>query len=177
MADHDPTPATPIETPPEGGGRPRTRTIDPARRRRVRRRGDDGFTFVEVVITVVLVGVVVLPILTAVQATIRASSVSRAAAEVETVLLNAADRVSRADRDDFNCDLSGPAEQAAIVQGAPWSAANVSLTYEHWDGAQFVPGACPGGVYQNGLVQLIRIRVTGPEGGITRELEVVKSDI
>lgn len=151
---------------------------DPSAGPRSRRRGrDEGFSFVEVVITVVLVGVVVLPILSAVRASVQAASVSRTAAEVETVLINAADRVNRADRTKFKCDLSSPAQQAAIVQGGDWSASNISLAYQHWDGTQFVVGACPTDGYRNGLVQLIDITVTDPDGYISRTLEVVKSDI
>ena len=148
-------------------------------RRRSRQRRDGGFTYVEVVITIVLMGIVVMPILAAVRSSVRAASVSRAAAEVETVLVNAADRVHRADRDDFKCDLTGPAQQAADIEwGDP---SFIAVEHEHWDentGA-FVPNACPGvdgDEYANGLVQRIRIRVTSPSEGVTRELEVVKGD-
>lgn len=147
------------------------------------RRGspDGGFTYVEVVIAIVLVSVIVLPILAAVRSSVRTAAVSRAAAEVETVLVNAADLVSRADRDDFKCDLTAPAQQAAAVRWDDASA--VSVEHEHWDDTAnggaggFVDGACPGTGYQNGLVQKIRIRVTSPKEAITRELEVVKSDV
>ncbi len=152
-------------------------------RRRSQQRRDGGFTYVEVVITIVLMGIVVLPILAAVRSSVRAASVSRAAAEVETVLVNAADRVTRADRDSsptFQCDLSGPARKAAIVHG--WDAATITVEHEHWDelanggSGGFVPGACPGGTFENGLVQLVRIRVESPVEDVARELEVVKGD-
>lgn len=150
-------------------------------RRSSQQRRDGGFTYVEVVITIVLMGIVVLPILAAVRSSVQAASVSRVAAEVETVLVNAADRVHRADRGTsptFQCDLSGPAEKAAIVMGGNWSAADVTVEHEYWDTAtdQWLSGACPGGTYENGLVQLIRITVSSPDGNVTRNLEVVKGD-
>ncbi len=72
-----------------------------ARRRGAERRpsphwGDSGYTLVEVVISVVLIGTVVLSILAAVQTGIMASSNGRRLAQIQTVVLNVADRVNRA---------------------------------------------------------------------------------
>ncbi len=152
------------------------------RHRQGRSRGDRGFTYIEVVITIVLTGIVVLPILAAVRASIEAASVSRAAAEVETVLLNAADRVSRADRDDFKCDFTLVAQQAAAVEWSDPSA--ITVEHAHWDQnvSDWVVDssgtACPGGVWNNGLLaQRIRISVTSPDANVTRTLEVVKGDV
>ncbi len=74
--------------------------------RMVKRRGDDknvdpgasddGFSLVEVVITIVLIGIVVIPLLIASASSITASSRTREASETETVLQNAADRLNRA---------------------------------------------------------------------------------
>lgn len=149
-------------------------------RRRADRRRDHGFTYVETVITIVLTGIVVLPILAAVRSSIEAASLSREAAEVETVLINAADRVSRADRfalPELKCDLSGPAEKAASVHG--WDASTVHVDYAYWDRTLpgFVAGeACPGGVFESGLVQRVTITVTSPNLDVTRSLEVIKGD-
>ena len=149
-------------------------------RRPSQRRRDGGFTYVEVVITLVLMGVVILPILAAVRASIEAASVSQAAAEVETVLVNAADRVTRADRDDFKCDLTAVAQQAADIEWGDPSA--ITVEHAHWDRGlgDWVadPGgsACPGGAWQNDLIQRIRIRVSSPDRDVVRTLEVVKGD-
>lgn len=143
-------------------------------------RPDRGFTYVEVVITLVLTGIVVLPILAAVRASIEAASVSRAAAEVETVLVNAADRVNRADRFEsptLKCDLEGPAQKAATVHG--WEPASVAVTQEHWNRTTraWEAGACPVPKgFTDGLVQRVTIRVTSPSRNVTRELEVIKGD-
>ena len=159
----------------------------PARRRRARPRHGRGFSYIEVVITLALTGIVVLPILAAVRSSIDAASVSRTAAEVETVLINAADRVSRADRLEFPCDLTIPAKRAAASQDATWSGDDISVEHAYWvEGTDGAPGgwqtevtACPGGVDAPRppfLVQRITILVTSPDGRVRRALEVVKGE-
>ena len=60
--------------------------------------GSRGFSLVEVVIALALMGTVSIAALSAVTTSIKTSSVSRSAAEVETALVNAADRVNRAEQ-------------------------------------------------------------------------------
>lgn len=143
-------------------------------------RRDRGFSFVEVLVTIVLLGTMVIAILTATRAQITSSRTSREAAQVESALLAAAERVERAPRGDFECDLSGPVYAAAQLElgvsdvEAPTYAL---LDYEHLTALGWVPGACPGGVYQLGLVQRIGITMIHPESGLTRKLEVLKGDV
>jgi hypothetical protein len=90
--------------------------------------------------------------------------------------------VTRADRGDFACDLSGPVEAAVERQGWPASSAQVEHMFLDATGAWITdPGgtgtACPNGVFQTGLVQKVRITITSPERRVTRTLEVVKSDV
>jgi type II secretory pathway pseudopilin PulG len=147
---------------------------------RPRRRSDGGFSFVEIVITITLMGVVIAPILAAVAASIRASSVSVTAAEVETVLINAIDRVNRAPRAEFDCDLTGPVLAAVEIHGWPRSSATVGHEYLDLSGAWRSDAsgtACPGGVSHNGLVQRITVTITSPENNVSRSLQVVKSDV
>ena len=139
-------------------------------------RRDSGVTFVEIVVTIVLMGVIVVPILAAVRTSIRASSVSEIAAEVETVLVNAVDRVSRAPRPAFSCDpdLTRPARAAAETHG--WDASTVSVRHRHWAGTDWSDWGepCPASGFSTNLVQLIEITVTDPDGRVSRTLEVVK---
>ncbi len=158
---------------------------DRAAKRRPARHHDVGFTFVEVVVTIVLVGVVVLPILATVRTSISAAAVSRAAAEVETVLVNAVDEVNQADPLVAKCNLTSRAESAATTQG--WSASTVTVEHQFlqadgsWS-AIFVPaadGTCPPGAVSarpNGPVLLIRIVVSSPTENVRRTLEVVKGE-
>jgi Tfp pilus assembly protein PilV len=162
----------------------RRRAVEPARdaarldTRRSRRRRDSGFSFVEVVITISLMGIVVAPILAAVAASIRASSVSLMSAEVENVLVNAIDRVNRAPREDYKCDLTGPVKAAVEVHG--WLPSSAVVGHEYLDASgtwqSDVTGtACPGGNFQNGLVQRITVTITSPSNDVSRSLQVLRS--
>jgi type II secretory pathway pseudopilin PulG len=146
---------------------------------RHQRRRDGGFSIVEIVITISLMGIVVAPILTAVALSIRASSTSLTAAEVETVLVNAVDRVNRAPRTNATaCLLTGPVGAAVETHGWPASSATVGHEYLDPSGVWRTDAsgtACPGGVFQNRLVQRITVKITSPEHGVSRTLQVVRS--
>ena len=140
---------------------------------------DRGSTLTEVLVAIVLIGVAIVPIMMAGIVTIKASSSSRNAAKVETVLANAADRVNRANE---GCDYTVYVQAAA--QAAGWAPTQASATYSYYVPAAspttlgtWVAGACPGGSRPEGLVQLVTITVTGPNGQPTRTMEVVKSDV
>lgn len=145
---------------------------------------DRGFTLVEAVIVIVLMGIVVLPVLTAVQTLIIASSTSRAAARVETAVVNATDRVLRAPK---RCNYTVYVQAAVLTEG--WSADRASVTHQY-----YVPGAmpnqpgtwqagppgspgCPTASATDGLVQKLTITVRSPDGRAQRTIEVVKSDV
>jgi type II secretory pathway pseudopilin PulG len=138
-------------------------------------RRDGGFSFVEIVVTIVLLGIVVVPILAAVRATVHASSVSGDAAKAETAIVNAADRVNRA---PMACDYLLYVQ--ASVQTEGWTASQAAVTVEHYDPAtgQPAPGGCLPGFFapSDGLVQLITISVTSPTQRVTRSIQVVKTD-
>ena len=67
-------------------------TVRLASRRRC--RADEGFTLIEILITIVLMGTVVVTVLAAVQANLVASARSRSAARVESAIVNVADRIN-----------------------------------------------------------------------------------
>ncbi len=143
---------------------------------------DGGFSFIEIVVTVVLMGVVLLPILVAVRTGVQTSVTTRTAAEVETVLVNAVDRVYRADRaGPFACDVTSPV--AASVEAFGWDpVTSVMVGHEYLDPAGIWQAdstgtACPGGVFQERLVQRVTITVISPDGQISRALEVVRGDV
>jgi type II secretory pathway pseudopilin PulG len=138
---------------------------------------DRGFSIVEIIITIALMGVVVVPILAAVGASIRASTTSQAAAEVETVLVNAVDRVNRATRADFPCDVTSPVRAAVETHGWPASSATVRqerLESNEWK-TDPTGTACFQGNAQNRLVQRITVTITSPDQAVSRTLQVVRS--
>ncbi|MGA7757572.1 MAG: prepilin-type N-terminal cleavage/methylation domain-containing protein [Ilumatobacteraceae bacterium] len=145
---------------------------------------DGGFSLVEVVIAIVLMGTVVVAILNAVSTSVKASSVSRSAAQVETAVVNAADRVNRAPK---RCDYTIYVQAAVQTEG--WSPDTASVTHEYyvpgvdatvegtWEtGAAGSPG-CSGPAPTDLLVQRVTISITSPDGKVRRNIEVVKSDV
>lgn len=140
---------------------------------------DGGFSLVEVVLGVTIMGTVLVPSLDAVFASVRASAAVREGAQIETVLQNAADRITRAPK---RCDYSVYAEAAAQTEG--WSANQVRVAMWHLvPGADptlpgsWAPGGCPGDLPTELLVQQAEVSVTGPSGRVERSIRVVKSDV
>jgi prepilin-type N-terminal cleavage/methylation domain-containing protein len=150
--------------------------------RQARARRDRGFSLVEVVVTITLMAIVIVPIMSAVAINIKSSSQGRSAAQVETALVNAADRVNRA---PLSCDYSIYAQAAVQSQG--WAPDRASVTTSYYvsgatpmDAGSWVVGAaCESGMAtpRPGLVQRVLISVTSPQGEVRREIQVVKSDV
>jgi prepilin-type N-terminal cleavage/methylation domain-containing protein len=149
-----------------------------------RARRDRGFSIVEVVVTITLMGIVIVPIMSAVATSIKASAQGRSAAQVETALVNAADRVNRA---PLTCDYTIYAQAAVQSQG--WAANRASVRHSYYvpnasgspsDPGSWVPdAACEPGMTnpRPGLVQSALITVTSPDGKILRKIQVIKSDV
>lgn len=155
------------------------RCTDAAAREAAPARRDEGATIVEVLMAIVLVAIAVVPMMVASWTLVRTTNINRYSAKVETILGNAADRVNRA---PDSCDYDIYYEAAALAQG--WSADLVSAQYEWYepsttfpDAGVWNPGACPGGVLVDGLVQRVELTVTSPDGRLQRSIQVVKSDL
>lgn len=145
---------------------------------------DAGFSIIEIVIAIVLMGMVVVAILNAVSMSVKASSVSRSAAQVETAVVNAADRVNRAPK---RCDYTIFAQAAVQTEG--WNPDRATVAHEYYvpgsdatvqgtwqTGAAGSPG-CPGPAPTDLLVQRVTISITSPDGRVRRNIEVMKSDV
>ena len=153
------------------------------------RTRDAGSTFVEIVITIALMSLLVVGILSAVITGVKSSATSRNAARVETAIVNAADRINRAPK---RCNYSMFAQAAVLSEG--WSASQATVRMQYW-----VPGATsalPGhwepatpATWETGsgcgastrppelIVQKVLVTITSPNGAVTRQIEVVKSDV
>jgi len=139
-------------------------------------RRDSGATLTEIMISIALIGVLVAALLGAVQASIRSSAVAFDGAVVETVLLNASDRVSRAPQ---LCDYEVYVDAAALAEG--WDVSTTTATVESLvantgAASDWQPQSCPADVKPFD-VQRITITASSPAGGTTRTLTVVKSDV
>ena len=142
---------------------------------------DGGFSLVDILCAISLIGIVVLPMLDTVYTTLAASSTSREVAEIETVLQNAADRVNRA---PTGCDYTVYVQAAAQSKG--WNATQASATYKYYvpgatakaaDPGTWTDGGCPNGVRTPGLIQLVTVTIQSESGMISRSIKVVKSDV
>ncbi|NNE12085.1 MAG: type II secretion system protein [Ilumatobacter sp.] len=134
-------------------------------------------TLIEMIVTIALLGLVVVGILGAVRASINASSVAYSTAELETVLVNAADRVDRATQ---RCEYEAYVDAAALASGWPLDAitADVELLVANSGNpsTDWAPQACPADVRPFD-VQRVTITASTPEGNATRTMIVVKSDV
>lgn len=155
-----------VATPVRAGRSPRTG------------RSDVGATLTELLVTIVIMGIIIVPIMNAVIGVIKASSTNRGLSQVETVLNNAADQVNRAPR---GCDYTEYAQTAARALGWPRTSATIEQ-FHYVPAATPVqtgtwnPGACVGATPDDLLVQLVTITVRNPETGAQRTIQVVKSD-
>jgi hypothetical protein len=153
---------------------------------RRRASSDAGNSLIEIVITIALMGVVIASILTAAGAAVGASARSRESGQVETALLNASDRVSRA---PVKCEVGGYQNyvDAAIAAWQGGGSASVSVRHFVYDSASgaFAAGSwsaaspeapCPAQATRS-KVQMVTIRIVGPSGAVSRTMEVVKGDV
>lgn len=146
-----------------------------------RRIRDRGFSLVDILCSVSLIAIVVLPMLDSVYTAVAASSTSRQVAELETVLQNAADRVNRA---PTGCDYKIYVQAAAQSKG--WDADRASATYQYYvpgatakavNPGSWADGGCPSGERTPGLIQLVTVTIRSESGLIARSIKVVKSDV
>ena len=141
---------------------------------------DAGFSLVEAVVAIVLISIAIIPLMFAGITSIKVSTQTRTVAEVETVLVNAADRVNRAGE---GCNYDVYVEAAALEAG--WQPDRATASYEYFvpaDGSpvtagSWVSGVCPNSQRPDGLVQRVTITVISPDGKIQRSVVVVKSDV
>jgi Tfp pilus assembly protein PilV len=140
---------------------------------------DAGFSLTETIVAVLLMSIAVVPIMLAAGVSVRASSQSRTLTRMETVLANAADRVNRATE---KCDYWMYVQAAAIAEG--WKDSQMTVGYQYYEptalasaAGTWQTGACPNGIRSDGLVQMVTISATSPDGKTTRTIQVVKSDV
>ena len=147
-------------------------------------RRDGGFTFVETVLTVVLLGIVVVPVLAAVRGAIRVSTVSEAAAAGR-------DRARQRRRPRPAGTRAGGATTRSFAQAAAaamrWDPGQITVEQEYldptvgWTEGPAAPlgsgPACPETGDQDGLAKRITITVASPDGLVRRHMQVVKSDV
>jgi len=143
-----------------------------------RRSADRGSTLIEIVLAISLTAIVVMPLLSAVRTGISASTINEGAANAETAIVDAADRINRATQ---VCDYTQFVVASVVTKG--WSASSASAVTQAYDPATGTwkpagPGSgCLLAGVNDGLVQLVTITITTPKGDVTRSIQVVKSNV
>ena len=149
---------------------------------------DRGATFIELLISIVLLGIAVVAVVTALQATVIATARERDHAKAQQWLQAAAEVVE--DQNFGDCDtvpLSGPQIQNGYQIAVdtyttePYGFAGGTITVsepEAWDGSRFVDFATQTTCYDDVLLRQQRVTITvqSPDGKITESVQVIKKD-
>ncbi len=150
---------------------------------------DDGYTLVEMLVAIVLMGSIVLSIMGGMWAVVRASRQNDERAKVGAVLGSAGDGISNyryiaCPEIDQGYEEFG--QKAAASVGWPLSSvAIIDYQYwnpdtESWDDNNSIQGAdCNEliGLTTSKTLQKLTIRATSPSGGYSSTIDIVKADI
>ncbi|NND76218.1 MAG: type II secretion system protein [Ilumatobacter sp.] len=162
--------------------------VSPLLHRAHLRGADDGNTYVEVLVSIVLLGIVVVALMGAMQASIAFSAISNDQAKTESVLNSAADRVANFAYKP--CPGNDGAGYLAIAQAAApavgWTGDVVTIddvefyqpTTDSWAPSNSLdPSECNSsiGLSDSRTLQKVQIRVTAPSGK-TSSTEVIKAN-
>jgi len=145
-------------------------------------RAEDGFSLVELLVTIVIVGVTFSALLGGLFTTITVSSLHRKQASADSVARSAAEWIKDSVATPYtNCAAAGAYSFSGLPKPAGYSVAIRSV--EYWDGTTPVAGtpysldshlgpSCPGSG-DKGL-QRITIDVTSSDGQVSEFVQVVK---
>jgi hypothetical protein len=160
----------------------------PRATRRRRDRDDRGATFVELLVSIVLLGTAVVGTLAALRTTVIGTAVSRDQSKAQQWLQSAAGVI---EGESFG-DCTTPFDEAALrsyyqtavdtnatapFDFAPQNQLTV-LDIDVWDGTSYVDFASQTTCYDDFLLrqQLVTMQVTDPDGDVLEELQIVKQD-
>lgn len=143
---------------------------------------DAGFSLVEMVVTVTIMALAMIPILIAAMSLIRTSSYTRTATKVETVLTNAADKINRTGE---SCVVDKYRDTVEAALAVPkWDESLVTTQFFYFvpgptvsDAGTWAEGLCPPNALAKDVVQMVKISLTSPDGKVHRSMQVVKSKI
>lgn len=136
---------------------------------------DRGSSFVEIVAAVTVLALIAVPLLNGLMTSMRASQQRQVDAEMDTALIDVADRI---DRSPHACDYRAVLDAAAVAQGWPTSA--IDATYEHRPRlttgglGTWQPGAC---ATDTVFAQRLTVTVRAPGSTRGTSIQIVKTDV
>ena len=138
-----------------------------------RRLGDeDGFSLVEVLVTIVIVGIAFAAILGAMVTSITVSDLHRKQASADALVRSGAEAVK--DHTVAYAPCGGPNAYAPALPSAP-SGYSVSVSsVQYWDGTSTNPAAFSGSCGTDQGLQKITIVAASSDGRATETLEILK---
>lgn len=144
---------------------------------------DDGFSLVEVVIAILLIGLTATASLVTLRTSVKASTTNRDHSNAHAWLQSATDVLYGAERRD--CGTTTASEESAVrayyqqivretTNPAGWPPENIEVVapVKFWDGSSTYQSTCFDDLGVN--LQLITIRVRNNEGKIVETVEIVK---
>jgi type II secretory pathway pseudopilin PulG len=153
----------------------------------VRSRRDRGATYVELLVSIVLIGTSVVATLVAVRATLTATSIDNERAEARVWLLEAASQIEATttipctgtNDEAIRSAYAAAADVAAAARPANWTAGSLLVKDVTFLGrtdpnAGYAFGDCLADPNHPHLAQLVKLEVTMPSGEV-ETLETVKS--
>ena len=130
---------------------------------------DLGTTFIEILVSVVILGTAGVAVLTALAAAATGSSTQRSIAEAQSALATAGDAVTAVDiADDDYQDCASPGVYAARAQNAAPTVSVASV--EYWTGTAWSVTDCQAAAGE----RLQRITLRADANGVARTLSVIK---
>jgi type II secretory pathway pseudopilin PulG len=148
-----------------------------ARRHPLAARGEAGSSLVELVVSIMLLGVVAAGLFGALVASVRGAATHQELSTMSAALNSSSELVSGPATPYVSCTSNAPtpleAYNAAVAGLGSNAAGRVTTeveSVETWDGSQFV-AACPAAGSRT--LELVRLRVTTAQG-LTRELTITK---
>lgn len=139
-------------------------------------RRDGGFTLVEVLVTVALMGIAFTALLGGLTTSIIGSDVHRQMSVTDTVAISAAEQVKSSSTLFVGCATASSYLSAAqVAVPSSWAASTVAITavsYLNWNGS---PSKFTTPCLDTTMPQLVTITVTAPNGRGQSSVSVLKS--
>jgi prepilin-type N-terminal cleavage/methylation domain-containing protein len=141
-------------------------------------RNDAGFTLVEMLIAIVMVGLIASVLMTSLGTVIRSSKKSDSHARLEAVLSSVADRLTTTAFIPCARTTSYASAASSASGSIGWQPSTVVVTsVQYWNSSTNTFGSTCSASSVVNSIQKIRVVVTSPDGKSSRDLEVVKTDV